>query len=57
MHPVINYRNYMKRIIYADVLIRIGFACGVGVGVGIGIVYTLLNLGCLQICSYLIRSL
>ena len=47
----------MKRTVYADVLIRIGFACGVGVGVGVGLVYTLLNLGCLQICQFLIRRM
>jgi hypothetical protein len=45
----------MKRTIYADVLMKIGFACGVGVGVGASIMFILLNVGCLQICQFLIK--
>ena len=57
VYPVINYYNYMKRIIYADVLMHIGMCVGIGIGIGLGIAFSMLYLGCLQICSYLIRSL
>ena len=51
----------MRKIIYADVLMRIGMYVGVGVGIGVGVgmgvVFAFFYLNCLQICSFLIRSL
>jgi hypothetical protein len=47
----------MKRIIYADVLMKIAVCVGIGIGIGIGIAFSLLYLGCLQICSALVKTL